>query len=221
MIGTEESREELSALGEDVDDFVVQKQSKLRKSIMDLTKVASNGYKGFDILDQNGNYKSFYERMQGLSDIYAEIQEQDKKLGNNSATALVELIAGKNRSDAASSVLSNPDLLHEAHEAAMNSDGSAQQELDNQLDTIDSKLQNLTNEAQQFWYSMVDSSTIKTIVDFLSNTLQLTTQLTEKLGLLGTIGLGAGMFAGIKNVGRGNRISSLSNIVYCLNMPTV
>lgn len=95
MVGTTTAKEELQSLGEDVDDFVVQTESKLRESIMNLTKVASNGYKGFDILDKNGNYKSFYERMLGLSEIYEELQEQDKKLGNNSATALIELIAGE------------------------------------------------------------------------------------------------------------------------------
>lgn len=95
MVGTTTAKEELQSLGEDVDDFVVQTESKLRESIMNLTKVASNDYKGFDILDENGNYKSFYERMLGLSEIYKELQEQDKKLGNNSATALIELIAGE------------------------------------------------------------------------------------------------------------------------------
>lgn len=137
IVGTEESKEQLAALGEDVDDFVVQTQSKLRESIMNLTKVASNDFEGFDILDENGNYKEFYDIMLGLSEIYGEIQEQDKQLGNNAATALIELIAGKNRSSVAASILSNPELLQESYETALDSAGSAQEELDKYLDSIE------------------------------------------------------------------------------------
>lgn len=95
MVGTKEAKSELESLGESVDDFEITTESKLRSQIMNLTKVASNDFKGFDILDEKGNYKSFYERMQGLADIYQEIQIQDKNTGNNAATALIELIAGK------------------------------------------------------------------------------------------------------------------------------
>lgn len=137
IVGTEESKEQLAALGEDVDDFVVQTQSKLRESIMNLTKVASNDFEGFDILDENGNYKEFYDIMLGLSEIYGEIQEQDRQLGNNAATALIELIAGKNRSSVAASILSNPELLQESYETALDSAGSAQEELDKYLDSIE------------------------------------------------------------------------------------
>lgn len=48
-------------LGEDVDDFVVRTKAKMRDLIMDYTKAAGNGYKGVDILDANGNYRSTYE----------------------------------------------------------------------------------------------------------------------------------------------------------------
>lgn len=137
IVGTEESKEQLAALGEDVDDFVVQTQSKLRESIMNLTKIASNDFEGFDILDENGNYKEFYDIMLGLSEIYGEIQEQDKQLGNNAATALIELIAGKNRSSVAASILSNPELLQESYETALDSAGSAQEELNKYLDSIE------------------------------------------------------------------------------------
>ena len=35
--------------------------SKVRDTIMSATNVASNGFKGFDILTETGNYKSTYE----------------------------------------------------------------------------------------------------------------------------------------------------------------
>ena len=195
MVGTKESKDELSALGEDVDDFVVQTESKLRESIMNLTKVASNGYKGFDILDENGNYKSFYERMLGLSEIYEELQEQDKKLGNNSATALIELIAGKNRSAIAGAILSSPDVLTEAYDLAMNAEGSAQEELDKQLESIGAHLNQLSNAWDNLWVNDGNREVINFFLDLAKGILEV----VDDIGVLQTafIGLGAGV--GIKS----------------------
>ena len=50
--------------------------------------------------------------------------------------------------------------------------------------------------------SVVQSDTLKTGVNILNELVQGVTKLTSSLGSLGTIGLGAGIFAGIKNVGR-------------------
>lgn len=202
MVGTTTAKDELQAIGENVDDFVVQTESKLRESIMNLTKVASNGYKGFDILDENGNYKSFYERMLGLSEIYEELQEQDKKLGNNSATALIELIAGKNRSAIAGAVLSSPEVLKEAYDLAMKAEGSAQEELNKTLESAEAKVQKLKNQLQEFWSVLLDSGTLKTIISSLTTILEKATKLVDTIGLLGTVGLGAGLFAGVKNFGK-------------------
>ena len=105
LVGTEEAEEELSAMNEEVDAFVKATNSKKQQIIKDYTAVASNNYQGFDILDSNGNYKNTYEILLGIAKVYKEIQEQDKKLGTNHATALIEELAGKNRSNIASAKL--------------------------------------------------------------------------------------------------------------------
>lgn len=60
LTGTKEAAEELEEMGEDTSDMIVS-QSKMRELIMNATKVASNNYKGFDIQDELGRYKSTYE----------------------------------------------------------------------------------------------------------------------------------------------------------------
>lgn len=57
---TEAARQELEELGEETEN-VVHTTSKLQETIKECTAVAANGFKGFDILDDNGNYKSTYE----------------------------------------------------------------------------------------------------------------------------------------------------------------
>lgn len=78
--------------GEEIDGLITT-QSKLRQTILDATKVQSNGYKGFDILNDDGTYKTTYERMLGIAEVFKEIGEEDKKLGTNRQSLLLETVA--------------------------------------------------------------------------------------------------------------------------------
>lgn len=171
LVGTEQAKQELSDLGEETDGMITT-VSKLRDTIMDATKAASKDGKGFDILDDNGNYKSTYEIMQGLADFYDDIVKKDKELGTNNLNLLLETIAGKNRSNIAASILQNGDMLRSVYEDAQNSEGSAEKELNSYLDSVDGKFQQLQNRTQEFWYNVIDTTTVKSILDF-------TTDLTE------------------------------------------
>jgi TP901 family phage tail tape measure protein len=93
LVGTSEGKEQLEELGEDTEGYI-ESVSKLRDTIKDATKAAAGG-EGFDILDANGNYKSTYEIMEGLSDLYDDIVKKDKELGTNNLNLLLETIAGE------------------------------------------------------------------------------------------------------------------------------
>lgn len=171
LVGTEEAKEELSDLGEETDGMITT-VSKLRNTIQSATSAATKDGKGFDIFDSNGNYKSTYEIMQGLADLYDEIVKKDKELGTNNLNLLLETIAGKNRSNIAASILQNGDMLRSVYEDAQNSEGSAEKELNSYLDSVNGKFQQLQNRTQEFWYNVIDTTTVKSVLDF-------TTDLTE------------------------------------------
>lgn len=171
LVGTEEAKEELSDLGEETDGMITT-VSKLRNTIQSATSAATKDGKGFDIFDSNGNYKSTYEIMQGLADLYDEIVKKDKELGTNNLNLLLETIAGKNRSNIAASILQNGDMLRSVYDDAQNSEGSAEKELNSYLDSVDGKFQQLQNRTQEFWYNVIDTTTVKSVLDF-------TTDLTE------------------------------------------
>lgn len=200
LVGTEEAKQELSDLGEETDGMITT-VSKLRDTIMDATKAASSDGKGFDILDSNGNYKSTYEIMQGLADLYDNIVKKDKELGTNNLNLLLETIAGKNRANIAASILQNGDMLRSVYEDAQNSEGSAEKELNSYLDSIDGKMAQLENRAQEFWFKVIDSETIKNGIDLLSTMLKGTTDFVDTVGLLPTILTGIGAALSFKNVG--------------------
>lgn len=200
LVGTEEAKQELSDLGEETDGMITT-VSKLRDTIMDATKAASADGKGFDILDDNGNYKSTYEIMQGLADLYDDIVKKDKELGTNNLNLLLETIAGKNRSNIAASILQNGEMLKSVYEDAQNSEGSAEQELNSYLDSVDGKLQQLSNRAQEFWFKVIDSETIKNGIDLLTNLTKGATDFVDTIGILPTLLTGIGAGIAIKNVG--------------------
>lgn len=200
LVGTEEAKQELSDLGEETDGMITT-VSKLRDTIMDATKAASSDGKGFDILDSNGNYKSTYEIMQGLADLYDNIVKKDKELGTNNLNLLLETIAGKNRANIAASILQNGDMLRSVYEDAQNSEGSAEKELNSSLDSIDGKMAQLENRAQEFWFKVIDSETIKNGIDLLSTLLKGATDFVDTVGLLPTILTGVAAALSFKNVG--------------------
>lgn len=171
LVGTEEAKEELSDLGEETEGMITT-VSKLRNTIQSATSAATKDGKGFDIFDSNGNYKSTYEIMQGLADLYDEIVKKDKELGTNNLNLLLETIAGKNRSNIAASILQNGDMLRSVYEDAQNSEGSAEKELNSYLDSVDGKFQQLQNRTQEFWYNVIDTTTVKSVLDFTTDLIE-------------------------------------------------
>lgn len=165
IAGTETAKAELEELGESVDDYVVQTTSKTQEMIKAYTAVASNAGKGVDVLDANGNLRNTYEILLDISKIYKEIQEEDKKNGTNRANALVEYVAGKNRSNIAASILENPQLLEDVYKQSQNSAGSALQENEKYLDSISGKLAILQNETQELISNLISSDLLKYLID--------------------------------------------------------
>lgn len=199
ITGTEEAAEELSAMGEDAED-VVKTTAEIRQTIKNATAVSSNDYQGFDILDENGNYKSTYEILLGISKVYAEIVEEDKKLGTNRSNLLLETLAGKNRSNIAASILQNPELLENVYTSAQNSEGSAQNELETYLDSIDAKMQELQNRWQELWVSEDNTELVKFFIELATSIVEVTESLGGAKNVL--LALTGGFLSLSKNFGK-------------------
>lgn len=201
ITGTEAAKEELQELGEDVDDFVVTTTSKLNQQVMDLTKTV--GKDGISLLDDNGNYRSTYEILQDIADVWEKIAEEDLKTGQNRQNALLEMLAGKNRSNILASILQSPETLREAYESSLNdSAGSAQQELEKYLDSIEGKIQLFTNEVQEFWHNLISSDVIKGFVDAGTTIVDILGKIVDKLGILGTAAASFGAAFAFKHVNK-------------------
>lgn len=119
----------------------------------------------------------------------------------------METIAGKNRANIAASILQNGDMLRSVYEDAQNSEGSAEKELNSYLDSIDGKMAQLENRAQEFWFKVIDSETIKNGIDLLSALLKGATDFVDTIGLLPTIFTTISGYLGSKNLGWQTRMT--------------
>ncbi|MCQ2075989.1 MAG: phage tail tape measure protein [Bacteroidaceae bacterium] len=144
------SAKEMEAIGEDTTGMI-QSKSKLRGKVRGLTG-------GVDILTETGAYKDTYT-------IIKEIGEAWKDMSDIDQAALLELLAGKNRSNAMAALLTNMEDLTGAYETAMNADGSALRENEKYLDSIQGRIDIFKNAVQTFWIDFVDSNAVKFIVD--------------------------------------------------------
>lgn len=188
----------LQEAGEDVTGYI-QNKSQLRDLIKNQTKVASNDYKGFDMLKDDGSYKNPYELMLGLGKIWNEIGSSDG--GDLKQASILEKIAGKQRSNIVSSILMHPEQLEKVYNETQNSEGSALRENETQLDSIQSKVDQLTASFQEMWNTSISSDFIKGLVDAGTQI----TNLVTKAGLLRTAFIGALGVAGAKGkLGRAN-----------------
>lgn len=210
LTGTSQAKQELSELNEDTDG-VITTVSKLRETIMNATKVASNGYKGVDLLDKNGNYRSTAAVLQDIADIYSEIEETDKKTKSNNINLLLETISGKNRANTAASILQSPDVLRDAIEASKNAKGSADRENETYLSSLEAHITQLQTQLQELATVTINSDMFKGVIDTATAFLNIVTQILDKLPLISTA---IGGFTGLKlsQAGLGKQLNARFNL---------
>lgn len=114
----------------------------------------------------------------------------------------------KNRSNILASILESPDVLESAYNSAINATGSAQEELDKFLESIDGRMAKLSNQAQEFWYKLIDSDTIKNGITLLTELLGLATDFVDTFGSLGSLAtVGIGALSATKGLGLTNYVT--------------
>lgn len=191
---------ELEALGEETDDNV-ESLSKMQTQILNLT----NGK--VDIFDSNENFKSTYEIMKGISEVYDSLKPKQQ-------ASLLETIAGKQRANQVAALLTNFKQAERALSSSENSANSASKEQERWLDSIEGKLNTLQSAWESLSSDFMNSSSIKSAIDLLTSLANTLDDLISKVGLLpiAVSTLGIGYF--IKNLStvRSN-ISSISDAI--------
>lgn len=153
----------------------VTSKSKLQSKVKALS--------GVDILTQTGEYKSTYEILSQIADVWEDISDMDQ-------AALLELISGKRNSSVIAAILQNPTELKAAFEDASNAAGSALKENEKYLDSIQGRIDLFTNSVQTMWNNALDSDAVKWFVDFGTTLVKI----IDDLGLIQTLFIGIGTY---------------------------
>lgn len=143
------STEELEEEGLDTDG-AIESVSKLQSKIKSLS--------GVDILTDTGAYKSTYQILAEIAKVWEDISDMDQ-------AALLELLAGKRAGSVMSAILQNPEILKDAFESANDAAGSALQENEKYLDSIQGRIDLFTNAIQTMWSETLNSGLMKFIVN--------------------------------------------------------
>jgi hypothetical protein len=154
----------LEEMGEETDG-VVESVSKLQAKV--------KGLSGVDILTDTGDYKDTYTIIKEIAEVWEQMSDIDQ-------AALLELLAGKNRSNAMAAMLTNLDDLEGAYEDAMKAQGSAEAENEKYLNSIQGKVDLFNNAVQTMWMNFISSNAIKFVVDLGTKFAQL----IDKVGVI-------------------------------------
>lgn len=165
----------LEQMGEETDG-VIESTSKLQEKLKALT--------GVDILTNTGAYKDTYTILKEIGSVWQDMSNIDQ-------AAALELMAGKNRANTLAAILNNMKDLQGAYESALNSEGSAFRENEQYLDSIQGRIDLLTNAVQTMWMNFIDDRAVKFIVDLATKFVQL----IDQVGLLPSL---IGGFAAFK-----------------------
>ncbi|RKJ68908.1 phage tail tape measure protein [Roseburia sp. 1XD42-69] len=179
---------ELQSIGEEYED--IESISKIQTQIYNLSKGTVNIFK------DDGSFKSTYDQLKEISEIYFDLSDSDR-------ADLTEIMFGKNRANQGVAILQafKSGQIQKAYEASANAAGSAMQEQERWMGSLEAKIQKLEAAFQSLSNTALDSDFLKGLVDIGTTGVKAIDSLIDKLGSLGTIGLGAGLFSSIKNVG--------------------
>ena len=172
------SVEILEEMGEETDG-VIESTSKLQAKIQALS--------GVNILTDAGEYKDTYTILKEIGNVWEEMSDIDQ-------AALLELMAGKNRANTLSAILSNMTDLEGAYNDALKAEGSALKENQAYLDSIQGRIDLFNNSVQTMWMNLLDADVIKGIVDigtafikFIDSSAGRVTALGAALAILGKV----------------------------------
>ena len=189
------SVKEMQEAGEDTTGMI-ETYSKLESQVKSLTAV--NGKLGVSLRDTNGNYRSTYEVLSDIANVWEDIQSADKADGKNRTNALLEILAGKNRANIVASILDNPKMLNNAYEDVQNSMNSAANEQASYMESMEAHLNILTSKFQEMWQNTINTEAANSFIDFLGNAIDLVNDLG---GLTPVITGLVAAFASFKGVG--------------------
>ena len=169
-------------------DGMASSVSELRDEILALT-----GNK-VDIQIDDDTFKGTFEILREIASVYGELSDV-------SQANIVELIGGgKRNGNVVAALLENFSVAEEALETSANSAGSALAENEKYLDSVQGKIDLMKAAFQTLSSDLISSDLMKGVIEVLTAIINAVDTIVEKIGALGTIAIGAGLFKSLKSI---------------------
>ena len=122
--------------------------------------------------------------------------------------AALELLGGKRQANILSSVITNFETVEEVITTSMNSSGSAIEENERWMDSIEGKTYQFTNALETMWSNMLDSEVIKGFLDFGTGAIKFLDTFPGKITAIVAALAGLSKLKGISLLGLGQEAKS-------------
>lgn len=149
---------------------MVESTAKLRTEIMALS--------GVDIMEDENTFKATY-------DILDELADKWENLSDIQRATITELIAGKRQGNVISSLMNNFDVARDALSTSIGSSGSATEEHEKWLESIDAKTKQFEASWESLSNTILNSNIIKGGLDTGTGILSFIDKLIDELGSFG------------------------------------
>lgn len=148
-----------------------------------------------------------------LAEAYSILDADDTRRTN-----LLNSVGGNLRADALNAILENYDMYEKMLQEYTNGTGSMAAAAEKTATSWEGSLNRLSTTWTNTVGNVANSDTVIAVINSLNSLLSVVNRITDAAGSLGTLGIGAGLIAGFKNVGR-DKMSSL--IYICFELPTI
>ncbi len=175
---------ELEEAGEDTDGMA-NSVSQLQQKLLALSHGKVN------IMSDADTYKNSTEILRDMADAWGEMTDAER-------AAALELMGGKRQGNILASIIENFDIVEDVIQKSMDAEGSAIEENEKYLDSIDGKTKQFTNSLQTMWMNAIDSEVVKGFVDFGTTLIRIFDQINQNnpLGILGSLVIVGGTLYG-------------------------
>ena len=128
-----------------------------------------------DIMLDADTYKNTTQILREMSVAWEDMTDKER-------SAALELMGGKRQSNILSSIIKNFQTVEDVIQTSVNSQGSAYAENEKYLNSIQGRIDVLTNSMQTLWMNTLNSSVLKFLLDIANGFVNI----TNKVGLLNT-----------------------------------
>lgn len=146
---------ELQDIGEEYED--IESVSKIQTQIYNLTEGHTN------IFNDDGSFKDTYDILESISEVYDKLSDTNK-------ADLTEIMFGKNRANQGVAIIQafQSGQIQKAYQAAQNSAGSAQEEQNKWLDSIEAKTNQVKSSLESLSTTIMNDKVVKFVIDNLT-----------------------------------------------------